>query len=126
MGKKSKNSNRKRVRDLLLSIPVSLLYVFFINKIINILTSDTEYEKKIKKKISMSFVIVIIGYALAFKVFNSGKLKNRIIKYSLIFGTTFILINSILYNWPELKNDTKTFIVGTLLLLLFIMSYKLS
>ena len=126
MSKKIKNSNQKIVRDILLSIPVSLLYVFFINKIISILTSDTEYENKIKKAISISFIIVIIGYTLAFKVFNSGKLENRLIKYSLIFGTTLILMNSILYNWPELNNDTKTFIVGSLLLLLFVLSYRLS
>ncbi len=121
----SNKSNKKRVRDLLISIPISLLYVFFINKIIQVLTSESEFEEKIKKKISISFVAIIVGYVLAIKVFSHGKMKNRIIKYSLMIGTTLILINSVVYNWPQLKNDTKTFVVGALLLLFFMYSYKI-
>ena len=122
MGSKS---NKKRVRDLLISVPISLIYVFFINKIIQVLTSESEFEEKIKKKISISFVAIIVGYVLAIKVFSHGKMKNRIIKYSLMIGTTLILINTIMYNWPQLKNDTKTFVIGALLLLFFIYSYKI-
>ncbi len=118
-------SNKKRVRDLLISIPIGLLYVFFINKIIQVLTSESEFDEKIKKKISISFVAIIVGYVLAIKVFSHGKVKNRIIKYSLMIGTTLILINTILYNWPQLKNDTKTFVIGALLLLFFVYSYKI-
>jgi hypothetical protein len=118
-------SNKKLVRDVLISIPLGLLYVFFINKIIEILTSNTIYEEKNKKIIAISFICVIIGYILTFKVFSNGKLKNRIVKYSLNIGTTIILINSIVYHWPELNNDTKTFMTGGLLMLIFILSYKL-
>ena len=121
----SNKSNKKRVRDLLISVPISLLYVFFINKIIQVLTSESEFEEKIKKKISISFVAIIVGYVLAIKVFSHGKMKNRIIKYSLMIGTTLILINTIVYNWPQLKNDTKTFVVGALLLLFFMYSYRI-
>jgi hypothetical protein len=121
----SNKSNKKRVRDLLISIPISLLYIFFINKIIQVLTSESEFEEKIKKKISISFVAIIVGYLLAIKVFSHGKMKNRIIKYSLMIGTTLILINTIVYNWPQLKNDTKTFVVGALLLLFFMYSYRI-
>ena len=118
-------NNKKLVRDILLSIPIGLLYVFFINKITELLTSDTIYEEKIKKTISISFIVVIVGYILAFKIFSSGKLKNRIIKYSLIFSSTIILINSIVYHWVELSNDTKAFMIGILLLMSFLLSYKL-
>ena len=121
----SNKSNKKRVRDLLISVPISLLYVFFINKIIQVLTSESEFEEKIKKKISISFVAIIVGYVLAIKIFSHGKMKNRIIKYSLMIGTTLILINTIVYNWPQLKNDTKTFVVGALLLLFFMYSYRI-
>jgi hypothetical protein len=118
-------NNKKLVRDILLSVPLGLLYVFFINKIIELLTSDTIFEEKIKKAISISFICVIVGYVLAFKIFNNGKLQNRIVKYSLTFGSSIILINSIIYHWPELNTDTKTFMIGVLLLLSFILSYKL-
>lgn len=118
-------NNKKIIRDILLSIPLGLLYVFFINKILELLTSETVYEEKIKKTISISFIIIIVGYILAFKIFSSGKLKNRIIKYILIFGNTIILINSIIYHWPKLGTDTKALMVGILLLISFIISYKL-
>jgi len=117
--------NKKIVRDILLSIPFGLLYVFFINKILEMLTSDTVYEEKIKKAISISFVVVIVGYILAFKIFSSGKLKNRIIKYSLIFGSSIILINSIVYHWPQLGTDTKALMIGVLLIMGFLLSYRL-
>lgn len=118
-------NNKKLVRDVLLSIPLGVLYVFFINKILQLLTSETVYEEKVKKSIAISFIIIIVGYVLAFKVFTSGKLKNRIIKYSLIFGTSLLLINSILYQWTELNTDTKALMTGILLILLFVLSYKL-
>lgn len=118
-------NNKKLVRDVLLSIPLGLLYVFFINKLLELLTSDTVYEDKIRKNIAMSFVIVIIGLVLSLKVFASGRLENRIIKYTLIFGNIIILINSILYHWPQLQTDTKALFVGILLLLGFVLSYKL-
>jgi hypothetical protein len=118
-------NNKKIVRDILLSIPFGLLYIFFINKIIELLTSETIYEEKIKKMISISFIIIIIGFILAFKVFSSGKLKNRIIKYTLIFGNSIILLNSIIYHWPQLNTDTKALMIGILLILLFVVSYKL-
>ncbi len=119
-------NNKKLVRDILLSIPFGLLYVFFINKISELLTSDTIYEEKIRKAIAISFIVVIIGLALAFKVFSGpGKLKNRIIKYSLIFGNGIILINSIVYHWAKLSTDTKALMVGILLVMSFLLSYKL-
>jgi hypothetical protein len=118
-------NNKKLVRDVLLSIPLGVLYVFFINKILQLLTSETVYEEKVKKSIAISFIAIIVGYVLAFKIFSSGKLKNRIIKYSLILGTSLLLINSILYQWTELNTDTKALMTGILLVLLFVLSYKL-
>ena len=117
--------NKKLVRDILLSVPFGLLYVFFINKVSELLTSETVYEEKIKKTISISFIVVIVGFILAFKIFSSGKLKNRIIKYTLVFGSCIILLNSIVYHWPELSNDAKALMVGVLLLMSFLFSYKL-
>jgi hypothetical protein len=117
--------NKKLVRDILLSIPIGLLYIFFIYKIMELLTSESVYEEKIKKMISLSFIIVIVGLILAFKIFSSGKLKNRIIKYSLIFGNSIILFNSIIYHWPQLSTDTKALMIGILLVISFLLSYRL-
>jgi len=118
-------NNKKLVRDILLSMLYGTIYVFFINRVSELLTSDTVYEEKIKKMISISFIVVIVGMVLAFKIFSTGRLKNRIIKYTLVVGSSVILLNSIVYHWPELNNDTKAFMIGTLLLLLFLTSYRL-
>ena len=53
-------------------------------------------------------------------MFSKGKLKNRIIKYSLVFGNSIILLNSIVYHWPELSTDVKALMVGLLLLISFL------
>lgn len=118
-------NNKKLVRDILLSIPLSLLYLFFINKILELLTSDTVYENKIRKNIAMSFIISIIGIIISLKIFSNGKLKNRIIKYTLIFSGLIILFNTIIYNWPQLSIDTKALFVGIILICGFVYSYKI-
>jgi hypothetical protein len=119
-------SNKKLVKDVLFALPLGIIYIFFINKILELLTNDLVYEQKNKRKIAVSFITVIVGFVLAFKIFGRGKLKNRIIKYSLILGSTIILFNSIIYQWPQLKTDTKTLLIGILLVLGFLLSYKVN
>jgi len=118
-------SNKKLVRDILISIPVGILYIFFINKLIDLLNKELLYEDKIKRTIAVSFVSVIVGYVLAFKLFSYKKTYNRIAKYSLIIGSTFIFFNSILYQWPQLENDTKLIIIGIAFIVSLMLSYKI-
>jgi hypothetical protein len=119
-------SNKKLVRDILISIPIGVLYIYFINKINEIIVNDLEYNEKIKKSIMVFFVSVIVSLVLAFKVFGNGKTYNRIIKYALIFASVVIFTNAILYNWPELQTDSKAIIVGLALLLSILITYKLA
>ena len=118
-------SNKKLVRDILISIPISILYVFFVNKLIEMMNMNLLYEDKIKRTIAISFVAVIVGYVLAFKLFSYKKTYNRIAKYSLILGSTFIFLNSILYQWPQLETDTKLIIIGISLVSALVFSYKI-
>ena len=118
-------NHKKLVRDILLSIPISALYIFFINKLTDIFNEDLIYEQKVKRTIVISIVSVIVGMVLAFKVFGVKPMYNRIAKYSLIFGSTIIFFNSIIYHWPQLTTDTKLIIVGITLFLSITLSYKL-
>jgi hypothetical protein len=118
-------SNKKLVRDILLSIPIGLMYIFFINKLIELLNSDLICEEKVKRTIVISIVAVIVGFVLAFKVFGVKPTYNRIAKYSLILGSSIIFINSIIYHWPQLSTDTKLIIVGITFILSIVLSYKL-
>lgn len=118
-------SNKTLVRDILIAVPIGILYILFINKLNQIITNDLEYAEKIKKSIMINFVASIVGFILAYKVFGNEKLYNRIIKYALIFGSTLIFINAILYNWPELETDTKAIIFGITLVISILITYKL-
>lgn len=118
-------SNKKLVRDILIAIPIGILYVLFINKLNQIVTNDLEYAEKIKKSIMINFVAAIVGFILAYKVFGNKKVYNRIIKYALIFGSALIFINALLYNWPELETDTKAIIFGITLVISILITYKL-
>ena len=119
-------SNKKLVRDILISIPIGILYIYFINKINEIITNDLEYNEKIKKSIMIFFVSVIVSLIIAFKIFGSGRTYNRIIKYALIFSSVYIFTNAILYNWPELQSDSKAMIVGLALIFSIGITYKLA
>lgn len=118
-------NHKKLVRDILLSIPIGAMYIFFINKLTDILNEDLIYEQKVKRTIVISIVSVIVGMVLAFKVFGVKPTYNRIAKYSLIFGSTIIFFNSVIYHWPQLTTDTKLIIVGITLFLSIALSYKL-
>jgi len=118
-------NHKKLVRDILLSIPIGALYIFFINKLTDILNEDLIYEQKVKRTIVISIISVIIGMVLAFKVFGVKPTYNRIAKYSLIFGSIIIFLNSIIYHWTQLTTDTKLIIVGITLFLSIAISYKL-
>jgi hypothetical protein len=118
-------SNKKLVRDILIAVPIGILYILFINKLNQIVTSDLEYAEKIKKSIMINFIASIVGFVLAYKVFGNEKLYNRIIKYALIFGSTLIFMNALLYNWPDLQTDTKAIIFGITLVVAILITYKL-
>lgn len=119
-------SNKKLVKDILISIPVGILYVYFINKVNEMLIhEEDDFNDKIKKTIVFSFIAAICGYVLAIYVFNEKKsLANRMVKYALTLGSTIIIINTLSNNWELLEKDTKTFMVGGFLLAIILISYK--
>lgn len=119
-------SNKKLVKDILISIPVAILYVYFINKVNDMLIhEEDEFNDKIKKTIVFSFIAAICGYMLAIYVFNHNRpLANRMVKYALSLGSTIIIVNTLANNWDLLEKDTKTFMVGGFLLAIILLSYK--
>lgn len=119
-------SNKQLVKDILIAIPVGLLFVYFINKVNDLLIlEEDDFNDKLKKTIVFSFIAAICGYVLAIYVFNNNKtLSNRMVKYALSLGSTIIIINTLANNWELLEKDTKTFMVGGFLLTIIILSYK--
>ena len=109
--------------DGIIAIPICVLYLLFIYRVLDILTENIKAEERIKKYIVMSFVISIVTILIAVYVFGNKKIKNRSVKFGLIIGALFLIINSLYNNWDNLQQDTKLFIFGGLFILGIASSY---
>ena len=111
------------VLNILLAVPIAALFILFVNKLIEILTHDTIAEARIKKNLIIAFIIGIIGILVAWFIFYKSKVKNLGVMLGLILGSLYLMVNSLLLNWDKLSNDTKLFMIGTVLVALIVISY---
>jgi hypothetical protein len=109
--------------DGIIAIPICILYLLFIYRVLDILTENIKAEERIKKYISISFVIGIVTILIAIYVFGNKKIKNRSVKFGLIVGALFLITNSLYNNWDNLQQDTKLFIFGGLFAFGIALSY---
>jgi hypothetical protein len=120
----TKSNTKSFFKDLLLSIPIFIFYILFINKLCETLTSSLPIIERNKKILVGTFIGSIIGLILAFYVFNyNNKFGNRSIKYGLIIGSVYLMGNTIIFNWDSIQSDTKLFMIGTIFALFLILSY---
>jgi len=109
--------------DIVLSIPIAGLLILFINKLIEILTMNMPAEEKIKKNIIIAFIIGIISILIGWFVFYKSAVKNIAVMLGLYLSAAYLTINSLLVNWNKLSNDTKLFMLGTVLVSLIVVTY---
>jgi hypothetical protein len=109
--------NIKNLRYILIAIPFSMLFVYLIRRFEKEFSKNLPDNKKFGRIAIMSIIVVVIGFILAINMFNKDKDSDKIIKYSLIIGSSFIFINSILFHWSQLTYNTKLAIIVTALLL---------
>lgn len=114
---------KSNVINILLSVPIAIIFVLFINKLTEILTQDLIAEEKIKKNLLISFIVGIIGILIGWYVFYKSKMKNKAIMIGLFLGSIYLIFNSIFLNWNKLTNDTKLFMIGSVFVALIIISY---
>ena len=119
MGKKS----TKLFKDVLIAVPITIIYLLFINKIIDTLTHDMVAEERIKRTILISLIIGIVAIVIGIYVFGSSKLYNRPVKFSLVGGSTLLILYTLYYNWAHLQGDAKLFMLGGLFVVSIIWSY---
>jgi hypothetical protein len=121
---KIKINSKSFFKDLLLSIPIFIFYILFINKLCETLTSSLPLVERNKKILVGTFIGSIVGLIFAFYVFNyNNKFGNRSIKYGLIIGSIYLMGNTIICNWDSIPSDTKLFMIGTIFGLFIILSY---
>mgnify|MGYP003333803470 CR=1 FL=1 len=109
--------------DILIAVPITALLVLFINKLTDIITGEIPLEEKKKKNIIISFIAGLVGILIGWKVFYKSKLKNRPVMISLFVASSFLIINSLFFNWDGLTNDTKLLMLGVVLVGMIIVSY---
>uniref|UniRef100_A0A6C0ECP8 Uncharacterized protein n=1 Tax=viral metagenome TaxID=1070528 RepID=A0A6C0ECP8_9ZZZZ len=113
--------------DVLFACPIGIFYYLFVLKMCEILTCDENYNNKIKKILIISFIAGICGFVLSNYLFGVGKkMENRAVRYGVIFGSAILTINTVLFNWELLDNDTKLFIIGFILLSIIVFAYKVN
>lgn len=102
--------------DVVLSIPIGIIYNMMIHKIGEIFNSDLNYKDRVQRNLLILFGGGILGLILAMSVFGTkNKYKNRALRYGLYIGSCLLLGHSIMYNWGIMQNDSK-FIVMSLVL----------
>ena len=101
------------ILNVLLAVPIGLLFILFVNKLIEILTHDTVAEARIKKNLIIAFIIGIIGILIAWFIFYKSKVKNLGVMLGLMLGSIYLMINSLILNWDKLSmNENFMDIVG--------------
>ena len=115
--------NIKNLRYILLAVPFSMLFVYLIRIFEKEFTKNLPENKKFGRIAIMSIIVVVIGFILAINMFKKNTDSDKIIKFSLLLGSSFIFINSVLFHWSQLTHNTKlTIIVIALLLKIFLLS----
>jgi hypothetical protein len=111
--------------DLLIAIPIGIMYNMTIHKTGEIFNYDIDYNYKVQRNLLISFGGGIIGLMMAMFVFGqNSRFKNRSIRYGLYFGSILLLIHTIMYNWETLENDSKFVIMIITLLALMLYVYN--
>jgi hypothetical protein len=117
------SKSKSLLKDSFIAIPISLIYIYFVHRIIELLTENSMLEEKTKKHIIYSFVIGICGILIGIYIFGRSKISNRPVKFALVASSFLLMCYSLYSNWELLKSDTKLIIVGIFLVAVISASY---
>jgi len=107
-------------------IAITILYIFLIFKLAEIIANSYDNQDEIYQKYAMIlFILAILGMTIAYLYINNIENKgNYILKNSLNYGGIFILLYSILNYWDYLDDTAKLILIGMGLSYLIYYSYK--
>ena len=105
--------------DVVLAVPIGILYNTLIHTICDTFNSDLSYNEKMQKNLIIIFVGSIIGGLIAY--YNE---KNRALKYGLYLGSILLFSHAVLYNWAHMHNDTKIIVMAMCFILLIWFTYN--
>jgi hypothetical protein len=110
--------------DMLIAIPIGILYNLMILKFGDITNANVPYKLKMQRNLLLAFASAALAFLLGQFIFDeSRKFGNRSIKYGLWLGACILLIHVMLYNWNVLENDSKLIIMIITFVILLLYSY---
>lgn len=110
--------------DLMMAIPIGILYNLMVLKLGDISNENVPYKLKMQRNLLLAFGSAALAFFLAHFVFDESKqFGNRAVKYGLWIGMCILLIHVMLYNWHVLENDTKLIIMIITFVILLLYSY---
>lgn len=110
--------------DLLIAIPIGILYNLMVLKFGEIANANVPYKLKMQRNLLLAFGSAALAFFLAQFMFDETKqFGNRAVKYGLWIGMCILLIHVMLYNWHVLENDTKLIIMIITFVILLLYSY---
>jgi hypothetical protein len=115
----------KIIYDILIAIPMGILYNLMVIKFGDIMNGSMQYKIKIQRNLLLAFGCAVLAWFLSQYIFGPDcKFENRAIKYGLWLGIFILLVHVILYNWNVLENDTKLIMMMLMFIILMVYSYR--
>lgn len=111
------------ITDLLLALPIGIIYNMIIHESADILNNKFNYKDKVQRSLIMVFGGGFIGMIITMFVLPHS-IKNTAVRYGLCFGSLLLLFHSIIYNWQIMQNDTRIIVMILTLCALIWYSYS--
>lgn len=99
------------ITDLIIAVPIGILYNQTVHKISDMFNGDLSYEDKYQKNLLFIFGGGLMGLLIAFFMLNSKTYNNRALKYGLYLGSFILFVHSVFYNWHIMRNDAKIIVL---------------
>ncbi len=110
------------ITDLLLAVPIGIIYNMIVHESSVIFNDKFNYKDKVQRTLLMVFGGGLIGMIVAMFCL-SNSIQNTAIKYGLYLGSALLLFHSVIYNWQIMQNDTRIIVMVLTLCVLIWYSY---
>lgn len=114
------------ITDIILGIPLGIIYNILIRKLVEVLYSNTPVDIKSSKTILTYLGCAVLGLIMSRIIFGEdGVLENGIMYTGVIFGSIILLVLTIITDWDKMDNSIKLILFGMLFGLCVWFSYYL-
>jgi peptidoglycan/LPS O-acetylase OafA/YrhL len=99
--------------NVAISVPLAIIMYMLTEKLIINLTSDNKFDERVQKSFVMGFIIGLFFIGLGMTVFaENSNMDNQSLQLALYMAGTFLILNSVLFNWNDLNEGTKIIILS--------------